>query len=200
MERTNYDPENDPGRGQGPYAPPPHQGQIPPLPPPIYGRRELPYKSQAFAIILSVFLPSMGHVYVGFYKQAFTIILVIASLVMMLASGTASGMEPLLGMLTGFVYFYQIFDAGRRASVYNSVLETGQAGMSAENIDLPETNPFVGGVILVLVGSLALLHTLLGLSMAWLKDWWPIFMIGIGVWLINKGRKERLERQDSRES
>ncbi|MBU1072200.1 hypothetical protein KKG45_03040, partial [bacterium] len=184
----------------GPYAPPPHQGQIPPLPPPIYGRRELPYKSQAFAIILSVFLPSMGHVYVGFYKQAFTIILVIASLVMMLASGTASGMEPLLGMLTGFVYFYQIFDAGRRASVYNSVLETGQAGMSAENIDLPETNPFVGGVILVLVGSLALLHTLLGLSMAWLKDWWPIFMIGIGVWLINKGRKERLERQDSRES
>ena len=197
MERTNYEPENDPGRGQDPYTPPPPQGQIPPPPPPVYSRRDLPYKSQAFTIVLAVMLPSMGHVYVGFYKQAFTIILVAASLIMLLATVSASGMEPLLGILLGFVYFYQIFDAGRRASVYNRVLETGQAGMSAENIDLPETNPLVGGVILVLVGSLALLNTLFGLSMTWLSDWWPIFMIGIGVWLIKRGRKERRESQES---
>ena len=133
----------------------------------------------------------MGHVYVGFYKQAFTILLIGASIVTLLASGSASGMEPLLGMLVGFLYFYQIFDAGRRASLYNRVLETGQVGVSAENMDLPETNPFVGGVILVSVGGIALLNTLFDFSLDWLADWWPVAMIGIGVWLIRKGRREK---------
>jgi hypothetical protein len=191
MERINDHPENDPGRGQDPYAPPPHQERLPPPPQPAYGRRDLPYKSQAFAIILAVFLPSMGHVYVGFYRHAFTLMLVIASVVTLLASGAASGMEPLLGFLVGFLYFYQIFDAGRRASVYNRVLETGQAGMSAESIDLHETNPMVGGVIMVAVGGIALLNTLFGLSLDWLADWWPVAMIGIGAWLIRKGRQEK---------
>jgi len=192
MDRMNDYPENDPGRGQDPYIPPP-----PPDPaPPVYSRHSLPYKSQAFAIVLSVLLPSMGHVYVGFYKQAFTILLVAASLITLLATGAASGMEPLLGMLLGFIYFYQIFDAGRRASLYNRVLETGRAGLSAEGMDLPETNPFVGGVILVSVGGVALLNTLFGFSLAWLADWWPVAMIGIGAWLIRKGRKEKAEKEE----
>ncbi len=195
MDRRNDYPENDPGRGQDRYIPPPPQNPPPPPPPPPppsgYGRHSLPYKSQAFAIVLAVILPSMGHVYVGFYKQAFTILLIGASIVTLLASGSASGMEPLLGMLVGFLYFYQIFDAGRRASLYNRVLETGQVGVSAENMDLPETNPFVGGVILVSVGGIALLNTLFDFSLDWLADWWPVAMIGIGVWLIRKGRREK---------
>jgi len=194
MERMNEYPDNDPGRGQDPNYPPPPQGQLPPPPP--YPRRGQRYKSQAFAIILACIVPSLGHLYVGFYKQAFTIILVAASLIMILASGTSAGLEPLVGMLLGFIYFYQVFDAGRRASVYNSVLETGRAGLTAENIDLPGTNPLAGGVILVLVGALSLMNTVFGFSMAWLEDWWPLGMIGIGAWLINKGRKERQEREE----
>jgi hypothetical protein len=191
MERINDHPQTDPGRGQDPYTPPPREDRLPPPPPPAYGRRDLPYKSPAFAIILSVFLPSMGHVYVGFYKQAFTIILIGACLVTLLASGSTGDLTPLLGFLVGFLYFYQIFDAGRRASVYNRVLETGRAGLAADSIDLPETNPFAGGVILVIVGGIALLNTLFDVSLDWLEDWWPVAVIGIGIWLIQKGRRDR---------
>ncbi len=125
------------------------------------------------------------------------ILLVGASLITLLSSGVSSGMEPLLGMLVGFIYFYQIFDAGRRASLYNRVLETGRAGLTAEGMDLPETNPFVGGVIMIAVGGVALLNTVFGFTLDWLADWWPLAMIGIGAWLIRKGRREKDEAAES---
>ena len=64
-------------------------------------------------------------------------------------------------------------------------------------IDIPETNPFAGGVILVAIGSLALLNTLFDFSMRWLEDWWPVVMIALGVWLIRKGRNNKKEDDSS---
>jgi len=201
MERLNDYPHEN-GRTDGQQTPPPpppgDQPSPPPgyqAPPPVFSRRDLPFKSTAFAIVLSVIIPSLGHIYLGFYKQAFTIMLVFASVIMLLTTG--SGLEPLLGIMLGFLYFYQIFDAGRRASLYNRVLETGQAGLSPEQIEIPETNPFAGGVIMVVIGSLALLNTLFDFSMYWLADWWPVIMIVLGVWLIRKGRTGRKDDDSS---
>ncbi len=191
-EDARYDERQTPP--QGPAAPPPPEYQAPL---PGYGRRKLPFKSTAFAIVLSVFIPSLGHIYLGYYKQAFTIMLVLAALITLVSSGV-EGMEPLLGLMIAFVYFFQIFDAARRCSLYNRVLETGQAGLDSELIDLPETNPFAGGVALVAIGSLALLNTLFDFSLDWLADWWPVLMIGGGVWLIRKSRQDKgKERQDT---
>ena len=174
--------------------PPPPPGYQ--APPSNYRRRDLPFKSTAFTIVLSIFVPSLGHIYMGYYKQAFTIMLTLAALITLISSH-ASGLEPLLGLMIAFVYFFQIFDAARRCSLYNRVIETGQTGLEAENIQLPETNPFAGGVALVAIGSLALMNTLFDFSMEWLEDWWPALMIAGGVWLIRKGRQDKREDRDA---
>lgn len=184
---TRYNDRQLPPSHEEPAPPPPPGYQAPP---PVYNQRKLPYKSTAFAIVLSVFVPSLGHIYLGFYRQAFTIMLALAGLITLISSA-GNGLEPLLGLMIAFVYFFQIFDAGRRCSLYNRVLETGQAGLASEMIELPETNPFAGGVALVVIGSIALLNTLFDFSLDWLEDWWPALMIAGGVWLIRKGRQDK---------
>ncbi len=191
MERSNYDPNTESQTPEQPESMSRH-GQLPP-PPPGYTRRDLPFKSSAFAVILAFFLPGLGHIYLGFYKHAFTIILVGAALISMLASGDMEGLVPLMGIMLGFLYFYQIFDAGRRASLYNRVLETGQMGLMAENIELPEMNPFFGGVILVVLGIVALGSTVFDISLAWMTDWWPAALIVVGAWMIAKWRRKEEE-------
>jgi len=36
----------------------------------------------------------------------------------------------------------------------------------------------------VLVGVLALSHTLFGMPLDWIEKWWPLALIGVGGWLI----------------
>ena len=36
----------------------------------------------------------------------------------------------------------------------------------------------------MLVGVIALSHTLFGLPLDWIEKWWPLALIGVGAWLI----------------
>jgi hypothetical protein len=36
----------------------------------------------------------------------------------------------------------------------------------------------------VLVGAVALSHTLFGMPLDWIEKWWPIALVGVGGWLI----------------
>jgi hypothetical protein len=40
------------------------------------------------------------------------------------------------------------------------------------------------GLILVILGVVLLAHNLVGLDWAWLKTWWPLFLVALGVWSI----------------
>jgi hypothetical protein len=40
------------------------------------------------------------------------------------------------------------------------------------------------GVILIVLGVLLLAHNLRLLEFAWLRQWWPLILIGVGVWSI----------------
>ena len=189
MERMNYEPD---AAGRAPELPDPAQSQgpiPPPVPPHGYARRDPPFKSTAFSVILAIIIPGLGHIYVGYFRLAFTIILIMASLITLLAAGDMGGLVPLLGIMLGFTYFYQIIDAGRRASLYNHVLATGQVGLTAENIELPETNPRFGGGVLIAIGVIALGNTLFDISLDWLADWWPLALIILGGWMVAKGRE-----------
>ena len=166
-----------------------YQASPPPPPPPHYSRRDLPLKSTAFTVVLSAIMPGLGQVYVGYYKHAFTYIAIFASIITLLASGDVSGMEPLLGIFLGYFYFYQLIDAGRKASLYNRVLETGSAS-DLELGELPDSGGAVfGGWILMIVGVIALGNTVFDISMDWLEDWWPLGLVVTGGWLIYRSRQ-----------
>ncbi len=40
------------------------------------------------------------------------------------------------------------------------------------------------GLILVVLGVVLLAHNLVGLDWAWLKAWWPLLLVALGLWSI----------------
>jgi hypothetical protein len=157
-------------------------------------------KSPALACILSA-MPGLGQIYVGYYSRGFVHAIVVGSIIAIL-NWTEHGspqfppqpapFAPLLGIFLAFFWLYNIIDAGRRAALYNYAL----AGMG--NVELPDDftksgigGSLLGGAVLVVAGLLALSHTLFGLSLDWLKYWWPVAPLAFGVYLIAKAVSER---------
>ncbi len=184
---TSHDPGSVPG------APPP--------PPPAWTAAARPVdvnlKSPVLAGFLSGAFPGLGQIYVGYYQRGATFTLTEAAIITTLASGLMHGLEPLLGIAIGFTWFLGIIDANRLANLYNQALQ-GRSGLDLpEGFRLPrERGSYTGGVVLVVLGLLLFLNRNFDFSLEWLEDWWPLGVMGLGIWLIVKARQGRSPRAD----
>ncbi|HZL85094.1 MAG TPA: DUF5668 domain-containing protein [Candidatus Krumholzibacteria bacterium] len=163
----------------------------PPAPPAWSPRVDPRRKSVVLATLLSGF-PGLGHIYVGYYQVGFLHILIFASLVTILAGG-AGGLTPLLALSLAFFVLYNFVDGARRASLYNLALDqAGSQGLPP--FELPRNRgSMTGGLFLIGMGALFLLHTRFDMDLYWLEEWWPLGLIAIGVYLFQKDRKSRGE-------
>lgn len=50
------------------------------------------------------------------------------------------------------------------------------------------------GVLLIVVGLVLLAHNLGWLSWEWLSVWWPLILVGAGVWSIIAGRSANSDK------
>jgi len=174
----------DMGGGSAPQVPPPPAaGQAPP-----YVERSQYRKSPALAAFLSIF-PGLGQVYVGYYAIGFLHVLITASLITMLSSGAARGVEPLFGVFLAFFWLYNLVDANRRANQYNRALE-GNRGQVLDDLPDPLPGP-VFGIGLIVFGVIALMGTRFDFDFYWMREWWPLFVIAAGVWITWRNRVER---------
>jgi len=171
---------------QTPANPPPGWTYNPPA------RVSDPRRKQPLLACFLSLMPGLGQIYVGYYKRGFVNAIVVCTLITLLASDAVRGAEPLFGVFLAFFWMYNIIDAGRRAALYNLALD-GVAG-----ITLPEDVGTIGvrgsiggGLLLILLGAVALSHTLWGYSLAWVRDYWPLLPIGLGVYLLVKGVMDR---------
>jgi hypothetical protein len=150
--------------------------------------REVERKSPLAAVVLSA-LPGLGQVYVGYYQRGFVHILVVVTTIFLLNQWELQEFQPLLGPFLAFFWIYNMIDAARCA---NAVNRGSAAGLQP---DLPELPAGLGGgstfagVLLVAIGVLILGRTILGISLSWLAEWWPVFLIIFGVRLIMAGRR-----------
>jgi len=144
----------------------------------------------ALAGILAGFFPfGVGAVYTGQYAKGLAHL---AIFVLLIAGASASdhGRGEALGIICGlgiaFFYVYQIIDAVRSAKAIQmsqpipdpfGLAATFSGGEKIETSKIP-----VGGVVLILVGVLFLLHTM-GLTEFGLDRFWPVILIGVGCWL-----------------
>lgn len=175
--------------------PPGYPPQQQPAPPPQATSRidDPRRKSPALACILSA-MPGLGQIYVGYYQRGFIHAIVVAGMFFILnVVPESSPLFPPSIIFLIFFWFYNIIDAGRRASLYNQLL------VGRENIELPDDirmpgirGSIFGGVILIIAGGIILSHTAYGLSLTWLEDWWPAGLFLIGGYLIVKGIQERM--------
>ena len=166
--------------------------EMPPNPPPGWTytppRVSDPRRKQPLLACVLSLMPGLGQIYVGYYRRGFVHAIVVATLITLLSSNAVRGLEPMFGLFLAFFWMYNIIDAGRRAALYNYALD-GIAG-----IDLPEDGALpgmrgsiAGGLLLMALGAILLSNTLFNYSLEWLEDYWPIFPIGLGVYLVVKG-------------
>jgi len=138
-------------------------------------------------------MPGVGQIYLGYYKLGFIHNVVFASTIMLLTTRLPDPMYPLLGISLAFFFIYNIVDAGRRAVYYNLALD-GVEGIELPNMQLTVPSfggSFAGGLALIGIGIVLLSNTLLGFSLNWFEEWWPVAPIALGAYLIWKAIQER---------
>lgn len=156
------------------------------------GARDARVKSPAVAAALSA-VPGLGQVYVGYYPRGFVHIVVVAGIISILASTRGyKPYIPLLALFMAFFWMYNVIDAARLASLYNRALSGGREPDLPEGFELPGMGgSILGGSILAAAAFVVLLHTRFGVRLDWLADWWPVFPMAFGVWLVVKAVKDR---------
>jgi TM2 domain-containing membrane protein YozV len=157
-----------------PISPP--QTPPPPALPPAAPYVRLP-KSPGLAAFLSLF-PGLGQVYNGQIARAFAFFFAWVGSIYLVTLGEAYVFP--FAFLIPFIYLYNMIDAWKGASALNQRFLGGRSereeGVSIES-------PVWGG-ILVVFGVLILLSNLGWLDFASLAKWWPLLLIGVGVWFL----------------
>ncbi len=153
-------------------------------------------KSPGLACFLSI-LPGLGQVYVGYYQRGFVHAAVVGTLITILSSH-ADEFKPLVASFMVFFWFYNVIDAGRRAALFNEVL-AGRTGVELPaDLMLPGLGGSrIGGATVVLAGLLLLSHTAFGMSLSWLKEWWPVAVILFGAYLFARAQADRSKAAES---
>ena len=170
--------------------------------------------SAGLAGVLAGFFPfGVAPVYMGLYSKGLAHMIIFAGLIWVLST-IHGGLEPLFGIALSFFYVYQIIDAVRSAKAIQmglpapdpfglgGVFGTSNFGRSANSpvvgggsptggpgATTPATVPTnvpLGAVILIGLGILFLLHNAGMFHMHWFGHLWPLFLIGLGVWLFMK--------------
>ena len=153
----------------------------------------------ALAGILAGLFPfGVGAVYCGQYAKGLAHLLIFTGLVWGLSSGHFGSLEPVLGIGMGFFVVYQIIDAVRSAKAIQMgqpapdpfglghTFGTGEVAEPAAATDTPTASKVpTAAVVLIGLGVLFLMHTA-GILEVNADRIWPLFVIGLGVWLYAK--------------
>lgn len=144
----------------------------------------------AVAGILAGFFPiGVGAVYTGQYAKGLAHLVIMVLLIIGEGSDVPWYVHALLGIGIGFFYVYQIIDSARSAKAIQmgepapdpfGLAQTFGAGEKFETAKVP-----VGAAILIGLGVLFLLHTA-GVFEFGLDRFWPLILIGLGVYLFAK--------------
>ena len=183
-------PETTQAPAPPPAAPPAAAAQAP-------WRRTQPFdpehKSPRLAAFLSL-VPGLGQVYVGYYVRGFATAATVLFLILMAGTVAPAEIAPVFGFAAFFTMLYNIVDAGRLAAMYNHVATGLDRIEMPDSLGLPKLGGSIaGGVVLLVLSLIALSHTALGMSLEWLENWWPVFPLALGAYLLVRGLQERQE-------
>ena len=161
-----------------------------PEPQPAYSPYTSPYTatnssapSPGFAFILGL-IPGVGAIYNGQYAKGLIHVVILGTLISILSSGAAGGLEPLFAMLTGLWVIYMPFEAYHTASKrlrgepvdeFSSVVPIGP--QAANGFPLAP-------ILLIGVGVVFLLNNLEVVRLYQILRYWPVFLIILGVYML----------------
>lgn len=160
--------------------------------PPAASVPEVSRKNPWLAALLSAF-PGMGNIYNGLYMRGITFFLIILSMM-----GITSRGHDLFAFGVAFFWFFNVIDAYRQATLINY----GYA-QDLGLVDLPRhprasQGGVAAGVLLTLIGIVALLDRYFDIRLDWVFDLWPFALVVLGGWLIWASLRDR-RRGEARE-
>ena len=181
-----------------PPAPEPQPAAAPASAPPAgwYGGQQQLFdprqKSPRMAAVLAAF-PGLGQIYIGYYVRGF--ITAATFVLLILAADTTQGdIAPLFGFSAFFLWMFNVVDAGRMAALYNHAVAGSRAIELPDDFKMPAMGGSIaGGALLVAFGLIALSNTAFGYELEWLENWWPIFPVALGGYLLARGVMDRVE-------
>lgn len=167
-----------------PENPPP---AIPAPPPPLAaGQRPFERKHPLLAAVLSGF-PGLGNVYNGLYLRGLIQFLIVAGLMGLV---DRSG-NTFFVMTTIFFWAFSVLDAYRQAVLINYGYAQDLGLLDQPQRPKAGQGGLIAGVILTVLGIVATLEQYVDVDLRWLYDLWPLFLVGVGLWLIVASVRER---------
>ena len=169
-----------------PPPPPPYPGSSYPGSPytatgsiPPNTKRTSRGPSPALAFLLG-FIPGVGAIYNGQYAKGL-VHAVIFGILVSLASSHHNGLEPLIGISMAIWTFYMAFEAMHTAQKRREGIVPDEFS-SLLNVHQSNGRFPVGAVLMIGFGCVLLLDTLGVISLDQLERFWPLGLIGFGVW------------------
>jgi cell wall-active antibiotic response 4TMS protein YvqF len=159
---------------ESPYASP----YTAPVPPPIANHDASP----GLAFILGL-IPGVGAIYNGQYAKGLVHVIIIGLTISVLSNNAARGFEPLVGLLLGSFFFYMAFEA------YHTALRR-QRGLVVD--EFSSLFPIHGGankfpvapILLIVLGVIFLLNNLDFFEVERVIRYWPVLLIGLGIYML----------------
>jgi hypothetical protein len=196
FEGTIYCEEHVPVPAPAAAGPPPGTGYSPytaPVPPPIPDAGASP----GLAFLLGL-IPGVGAIYNGQYVKGLVHVIILGILISIVNSGDASGgLEPLFGMMIGVWVFYMAFEAYHTAKKRQAGQQVDEFS-SLVSLHGHGSHFPVAPAILIAVGLLFLLNNMEIIRFSQFIRYWPIALIGLGVYMLYERVSASAPRDGSR--
>jgi hypothetical protein len=141
----------------------------------------LTIKKPWLAAFLS-FFPGLGNVYNGLYLRGVVFFLIFITMIGIIIKDGHNA--PFFGPAAAFFLLFNVIDAYRQAVLINYGYQQDLGVLDLPQRPRPGQGGIAAGIILVLVGTYALLEQYVKIDLDWLFDLWPLVAIGLGAWLI----------------
>jgi hypothetical protein len=138
--------------------------------------------SPGLAFVLGL-IPGVGAIYNGQYAKGLVHVIIVGLTISILSNGAARGFEPLLGLMLAGFWAYMAFEAYHTA-------RRRQQGLVVDEFSslFPThggTHKFpVAPILLIVLGVVFLLNNLDFFQVERLIRFWPVLLIGLGVYLL----------------
>jgi hypothetical protein len=166
-------PPPDPSFTQSPYTAPAYTA------PPAMGN---PNVSPGLAFLLGA-IPGVGAIYNGQYGKGLMHVIIVGLLISIMDnSATSGGLEPLFGLMIAAFWFYMCFEAFHTARRRQQGLPVDEFS-SLIPVKGSSAFPFAP-VLLIVLGTIFLLSNLEVLELRKVIKFWPLVMIGLGVYML----------------
>lgn len=173
------------------WAPHPEPAASNPVSAPAAIPQPMPAVSQKnpwIAAFLSLF-PGVGNIYNGLYMRGLTFFLIVMSCMVV-----ADRIEA-FAVAVAFFWIFNVLDAYRQATLINYGYAQDLGLIDRPRVPRAAQGGIAAGVVLTLIGLVALLDQYFVIDLDWLIEQWPLALIGIGLWMTwSSIRNRRAER------